>query len=192
MARIQRKTAVTVIIIAVVVILLIALAVILTKKHTQPATVVTSDSSKQSDTKKDTTTETDSTDATPTPQSTPPTVDPSTLTSVDIAPLNLKVSYTKGTPGFEYAVKKTADNTQYIEFTSADLIGTKCTNDEGVFAMITKNPSSADQATISQTAKVGEDTYGLSLASASCTANNDLLQQYQSGFKNGFSSLTSL
>lgn len=194
MARIQRRTVFITAAIVLVVILLIALAVVLTKKHATPATTTATNASQQPTSSKDTTTETDSTETTsPTNQTTAPVADPSTLSSVDIDGLGIKVFYTKGTPGFEYAIKKTTDGTQYVEFTSTDLIGTKCTNDEGVFAMITKNPSaSEDQGTVSQTTKVGNDSYGLSLASASCTSNDELLNQYQTGFKNGFSSLSSL
>lgn len=119
--------------------------------------------------------------------------DPSTLNSVAIDPLGVTVFYAKNTPGFEYEIKKTADGTQYVEFTAQELIGTKCTDDEGLFASIVQNPmSSEDQTTVSETVKVGNDTYGLSLAGAGCTSDGALLGQYQDGFKNGFSSLQAL
>jgi hypothetical protein len=129
-------------------------------------------------------------DETNTPDS---TVDPSTLTSIAIEPMRLEVFYTKGTPGFEFAIKRTADRTQYIEFSSPKLVGTKCTDDDGVFATIIKNPTSTEnESTISKKTTVGEDSYGLSLAEATCTGNPDLLKTYQSAFDDGFGSLKAL
>jgi hypothetical protein len=114
-------------------------------------------------------------------------VDPSTLTSVDVEPMGVTVYYSKGTPGFDFAVKRAVDSTQYAEFSSEDLIGTKCTDDSGLFASIIKNPTaSEDQTTISQTVVVGEVTYGLSLAGKNCASDVGLLEKYQSGFINGF------
>lgn len=116
--------------------------------------------------------------------------DPATLTSVAIEPLGVNVFYSKGTPGFEYEIKKTAEGTQYVEFTAQELIGTKCTDDEGLFASIVQNPTSTeDQTTVSQTITAGGEMYGLSLAGPGCTSDASLLEQYQTGFKNGFSSL---
>ena len=121
-----------------------------------------------------------------------PVADPQSLTSVDIAPMGITVYYSKGTPGFEYTVLKTTDKTEYVQFTSADLAGTKCTNDEGAFASIIKNPSANETQTTSQTVKVGSDTYGLSLPSTGCATNLELFAQYQTGFKNGFSSMKAI
>lgn len=181
-------------IVAFVVVLLIIGGVIALDKANQPTpAVVTPDASQHATTTKDTTTETDATEAASATNTTKiPSVDPATLTSVDIAPLGVTVFYSKGTPGFEYTVLRAADATQYAQFTSSDLIGTKCTNDEGVFASIIQNPSTNDAQTISQTVKVGNDTYGLSLASPGCTSNIDLLTKYQDGFKNGFANLAIL
>lgn len=191
MAKTQGKTRFVVAGVVIVVILLAIGAVLLTRKSTPPVAPGTSSTS--SDTTKDTTTETDATDVAPaTPKTDSPAVDPATLTSLAVQPLGVTVFYSKGTPGFEYAVLKTGDGTQYAQFTSADLIGTKCTDDEGVFASIIKNPSNSEAQTTSQIVKVGNDTYGLSLASAGCTSNSDLLAKYQTGFKNGFSSLQAL
>jgi hypothetical protein len=192
MARIQSKSVRIVIIVIVAVALLVVGAVFLTKKSSPVATNAT-DTSKVTPAK-DTTSATNVTDATPatTPSTAAPPVDPQTLTSIDVQPLGVTVFYSKGTPGFQYSVLKTADKTQYVEFTSADLVGTKCTDDQGVFASIIKNPSSTESQTTSQTVKIGNDTYGLSLASASCTSNADLLAQYQTGFKNGFANLKAL
>lgn len=117
-------------------------------------------------------------------------VDPSTLTSIDIEPMAIEVFYSKGIPGFEFQVKRAADGTKYVEFSSPDLVGTKCTNDTGVFVTIIEAPSSSeDQTTIDQKVTVGDVIYGLSLASQNCTSNLALLNEYQTAFSNGFSSL---
>jgi hypothetical protein len=174
------------------VVVLVIGVMLLVKKPQQPSKVATPDTSKQTTPAKDTATNTDTakTDAT---SGTPgPVVDPATLNSIDIEPLAITVFYSKGTPGFEFTVLKTADKTQYIQFTSPNLIGTKCTNDQGAFASIIKNPSSNEIQTTTQTVNVGSDSYGLSLASTSCTSNTDLLTEYQTGFKNGFSNLKAL
>jgi|GEM_PF-1088016 len=135
------------------------------------------------------TTDTDVTDVTPATDDVP-TVDPANLSFVDIEPLGIAVAYTEGTPGFEFTIKRTANQTQYIEFTSPDLVGTKCTDDDGLIVSIIKDPSSSeDRATIDQTVTVGDDTYGISLASNSCTKNAELLDRYQRAFIEGFPSL---
>lgn len=190
----QGKTGRIVAIVTFIVVLLIIGGVILLDKANHHAPVaVTSDTSKNTPVTKDTKTETDitETDATSKEEKTP-SVDPATLNSIDVEPLGVKVFYSKGTPGFEFSVLRAADKTQYAQFTSSDLIGTKCTDDEGVFASIIQNPSENDAQTISQTVEVGDDTYGLSLASAGCTSNTELLTIYQDGFKNGFAHLSSL
>lgn len=193
MARIQRKTGLIVAIVVLAVVLLVVAAVVLTKKTAPSTTTNTTDTSKEVAPPKDTTTETDATETAPTTTKTDsPAVDPESLTSVAIEPLGITVFYSKGTPGFEFTVLKTADKTQYVQFTSSDLIGTKCTDDEGAFASIIKNPSENEAQTTSEIVKVGSDTYGLSLASPGCTSNGTLLTQYQSGFKNGFTSLKAL
>jgi type III secretory pathway component EscV len=189
MVKIKSKRGLIVTIIVLAVVLLVVGAVVLTKKSSKPS----ADTSNQATTTKDTTTETDATDTdSSATNTTNPVVDSDTLTSVDVAPLGVTVFYSKGTPGFEFTVLKTADQTQYAQFTSSDLVGTKCTNDQGEFASIIKDPSSSEAQTTSQTVKVGTDTYGLSLASTGCTSNSDLLAQYQTGFKNGFASLKAL
>ena len=176
----------------VVIALLIVGGITLAKNASKPAIAPSTNTSKQPAITHDaTSTETDSTD--PSKTTTAPAVDPETLTSVDVEPLGITVFYTKGTPGFEFAIKKTANQTQYVEFTSSDLVGAKCTDDNGLFATIIKNPSSdEDKSTITQTVKVGSDTYGLSLAGKGCTSDADLLSEYQTGFTNGFTSLKAL
>lgn len=149
----------------------------------------TTETTSQEETATDTPAKTEETE-TPVPVS---DVDPATLSSIDIEALSITVFYTKGLPGFEYVIKKTADNTQYIEFTAPQLVGTKCTDDTGSFATIIKNPTSPEnQSTISATTKVGDDTYGLSLAGKNCTPDEALLDKYQTAFSNGFSSLKAM
>lgn len=193
MARIRSKTGLFVTIVVLAIVLVIVSAMVLTKKPEEATITHTAETSKNASTTKDTTTETDAANESTSPTQAPvTTVDPETLTSVDIEPLGITVFYSKGTPGFEFEVLKTADQTQYVEFTSSDLVGTKCTDDKGAFASIIKNPSTSETQTTAQTVKVGDDTYGLSLASAGCTGNVDLLNHYQDGFKAGFSNLKAL
>lgn len=196
----SKKRRIVGIVIAVVIVIVLVWILVAVHGEKQSAVVPSNDTSKQQaakttdeQTKTNTDAQTGTNSDTTQVQSQTPVADPATLSSVDVAPLGITVSYTKGTPGFEYTVDKTADNTQYVEFTSTDLVGTKCTDDEGLIASIIENPTSTEnQTTISQTIKVGSNTYGLSLASPGCTANTDLLTQYQAGFKDGFSSLKAL
>lgn len=116
-------------------------------------------------------------------------LDPATISTIDIAPMGITVSYVKGVGGFEYSVKRTADGTNYVDFSSPDLVGTKCTNDTGVIVSIIQSPSSTDSSTISKTVTVDGVKYGLSLSGTSCTANVDLLKKYQASFSNAFSLL---
>lgn len=117
------------------------------------------------------------------------TPDPNLFSSLSIESVGVDVYYSKGTPGFSYNVLRTPSGTTYIEFQSEELIGAKCTDDQGVFASIIKNPSSSESQTVTATTKVGVDEYGLSLASNTCTGDLTLLEKYQTAFKNGFSSL---
>lgn len=121
---------------------------------------------------------------------TSPTLDPSTVSTIAIPQFGLEVSYVKGIPGFSYAVQRAQNGTQYVEFTSDQLIGSKCTDDTGIFATIIKNPGAgSDGATVSSTTKVGDVTYGLSLASQVCAPDTALLTQYQASFKDAFNLL---
>lgn len=120
------------------------------------------------------------------------TLDLATVSTVDIQPMELTVSYVKGTPGFEFFVMRTAAGTQYAEFSSPELAGTKCTNDKGVFASIIENPSDNETSTLSKTTTVDGTKYGLSLSDATCTSNAELLKQYQTSFSNAYSLLKKL
>ena len=188
MVKAQSKKGLIVTIVILVIVFLAVGSVFLVNKSdgnktsettTQAPAEVPKDSAAEQTTKDETTSDT-----------APPAVDPQTLTSVAIEPLGIAVAYTKGVPGFDFAIKRTPDKTQYVEFTSTELIGTKCTDDSGLFVSIIKNPSASEtQTTVSQTVKVGNDSYGLSLAGKGCTSNPELLDQYQKAFKDGFSSL---
>ena len=115
-----------------------------------------------------------------------PTLDPATLSTLSIEPMKLTVSYVKVNAGFEYYVLRTANGTQYVEFSSPELVGTKCTNDKGVFASIIEAPSTSEAATISKTVTVDSTKYGLSLADATCTKDAELLKQLQASFSDAF------
>lgn len=146
----------------------------------------------------DTPTETDEADSPATPSvpdennsanDSEPAIDPATLATIDVTPMALTVSYTKGVGGFEYEVLRRPNGTRYVEFSSPELVGTKCTNDKGVFASILESPASEEIATLAKTTTVGGMTYGLSLAAATCTSNATLLKDFQNAFSTPFSLL---
>ena len=112
----------------------------------------------------------------PAETTTQPSIDPATVTTVDIEPASLTVSYLKGIGGFDFEVLKTMG-------------GTKCTNDQGQFASIIVSPSADESTTLAKTITVDGTTYGLSLADATCTNDADLLKQYQDAFSGPFSLL---
>ena len=204
MAKPQSKKKL-IVIIAILVGVMLVIGAVYAKRNSQTTAETSSETSSQEavdNTTTDLPTDDSTTDApenddetkpdteTSKPDATP--ADPESLSSVDIEPLSITVFYSKGTPGFEFLVKRTADQTQYVDFTSPDLIGTKCTDDEGIFASIIKNPSTESQTTITQKVTVAGDTYGLSLAGEGCTSDVALLGQYQDAFSYGFSSLAAL
>jgi hypothetical protein len=189
MAKGQGKTGLIVTIIVLGLTLIVVSAIVLLNRSNGPAVTNQTDTSDQSDAD-DLPAQEETPTETPTDETTEPTVDPATLSSIDIEPLEITVYYTKGLPGFEFAVKRTSSGTEYIEFSASQLVGTKCTDDIGLFAIIVKNPGSEeDNSTITHTVTVGGNTYGLSLTGANCTSDTDLLKQYQSAFVNGLSSL---
>jgi len=193
MAKTQSKKRLIVIIIALLVVALAVAGAVIAKNLNTP-TETTTDSAQQSTDVNDTDASTDvDTETTPRPDApATPAVDPATLSSVAIEPLGITVYYSKGVPGFDFSVERTADKTEYVEFSAAALMGTKCTDDQGVFASIIKNPGDNERQTTTQTVIVGSDTYGLTLAGSSCTADTALLTEYQTAFTNGFKSLTAL
>lgn len=115
-----------------------------------------------------------------------PALDPSTVSTIDIAPMGITVSYVKGVGRFEYQVLRTTNGTRYVEFSSSDLVGTKCTNDIGTFASILASPEENDSTTLAKTTNVDGTTYGISLESSTCTANAEKLQAYQKSFSDAF------
>lgn len=199
MLRDKRKRTVT-IVASIAAVVLIALGVIALVKGLQPKSA---DPYKQTDTSSSNSTNTPS-NTPPTQQNTPqtqpdsssnsstssqPAPDPSTVSTIDITPMNITVSYVKGVGGFQYEVLRTPNGTQYVDFRSTDLIGTKCTDDQGTFASILANPQSDESATLAQTTTVDGVKYGLSLTSNTCTSDTAKLKQYQDSFSNAFSLL---
>lgn len=122
----------------------------------------------------------------------PSTVDPATVSTIDIVPMNIVASYTKGVGAFEYEVLRRPNGTRYVEFSSPELVGTKCTNDKGVFVSILESPAADETATLAKTSTVDGTSYGLSLAAATCTSNAELLKKYQAAFSDPFSLLKKL
>lgn len=150
----------------------------------------TSDTTQQSDTASDSdrTEQRDTQVASPDSEEAP-VVDPATVATIDIKPMGITVSYVKGAGGFEYEVLRTPNGSQYVEFRSPDLIGTKCTDDQGAFVSILENPSSSEGSTIAKSVTVGDAQYGLSLAAANCTSDAEKLQKYQQSFNDAFNLL---
>lgn len=118
------------------------------------------------------------------------TLDPDSVSTIDIEPMGITISYVRGIPGFEFVVKRTTTGTQYVQFLSPDLAGETCTDDEGAFAAIIKNPTSdEDRTTVTDSVTVEGDEYGLSLDSDNCTSNQELFAEYQDSFSEAFSLL---
>ncbi len=113
-------------------------------------------------------------------------LDPATVGTIEVAPLSLTVSYVKGVGGFEYEVLRTPGGTQYVEFSSAELAGTKCTDDTGVFVSILVGPKESEASTLAKTVTVDGTKYGLSLAGTNCTSDASKLQSYQKSFSDAF------
>lgn len=174
--------------VALIVLVLIAILVmaLLPKgddPYSQPAPVENS----QNDTNTPVKTPDDSTDKdTSKDATTPTTLDPAAVGTIDVQPLALTVSYVKGIGGFEYSVQRSSGGTQYVEFTSPQLAGTKCTDDTGPFASIIKDPSTNEASTVTATQTVDGVKYGLSLSDDTCTGNKELLKQYQASFRDAF------
>lgn len=116
-------------------------------------------------------------------------LDPSTLATITIDPMNITVSYIKGAGGFSYEVNRTADGRRYVDFSSDALVGTKCTDDTGIFVSILQSPNENEKATVSKTTVVDGTTYGLSIASNTCTSDSAALKKYQDAFSQAFSLL---
>jgi hypothetical protein len=119
-------------------------------------------------------------------------IDPANVSTIDIQPLSLTVSYNKDIGAFQYSVQRTASGTQYVEFMSPELAGTKCTDDEGAFVSILESPDTNESSTINKTKTVDGTTYGLSLADDTCTKDPTLLKKYQAAFSDAFSLLKKL
>jgi len=120
------------------------------------------------------------------------TLDPATVGTIDIEPLAVRVSYVKGAGGFEYQILRTPNGTQYVEFRSPELIGTKCTDDAGAFASVLVSPQANESSTLAKTTTIGDTKYGLSLASSTCTSDADKLKTFQKSFSDAFTLLKKL
>jgi len=125
----------------------------------------------------------------PADASTEPAIDPEQVSTVTIEPMTITVSYMKGIGGFDYQVLRTPSGTKYVQFSSANLVGTKCTDDIGVFASIIESPTTDEAATLTKTTTTDGMTYGLSLADTTCTSDAGLLKQFQDAFSGAFSLL---
>ncbi len=120
---------------------------------------------------------------------TAPAIDPASVSTIDITPMTITVSYTKGVGSFEYEVLRRPNGTRYVEFSSPSLVGTKCTDDKGTFASILESPSAEEVATLAKTTTVDGQQYGLSLASGACTSDEAALKKFQAAFSDPFSLL---
>lgn len=198
MVQIKGKKRTYIIVGSIIALLIVVIGIVAIVNGTKsgkedPYKKVDTTNSQNSDTSNDTTpTSPTKPDTSKTDEAEKSTLDPATVSTVDIQPMELTVSYVKGTPGFEFFVMRTAAGTQYVEFSSPELAGTKCTNDKGVFASIVENPSDNEATTLSKTTTVDGKKYGLSLADATCTSNTELLKQYQSSFSDAYSLLKKL
>lgn len=120
------------------------------------------------------------------------TIAPEDVSTIDIEPMDITVSYLKGVGGFSFEVLRSASGTQYVEFRNESLAGTKCTDDQGVFAAIIESPSASEQETVDKTTDVDGTTYGLSLSADTCTGDPTLLAEYQEAFSAPFSLLKAI
>lgn len=185
----RKKLVATVAVLIVLLALIGTIAILkaIAGDKTDPYAQKAPDTSDQQEAPKDTSTETkdDETDSTDTPDATP-SIDPATVSTIDIGPMNLTVSYVKGVGGFEFEVLRTASGGRYVEFRNETLIGTKCTDDEGTFASILQDPSNDEAATLSKKTTLDGTVYGLSLPETTCTSNPELLEKYQKSFSDAF------
>ncbi len=117
------------------------------------------------------------------------TIDPELVSVATIEPMAIEVAYLKGIEGFEFAVLSNPNGTKYVQFISPKLVGSKCTNDTGVFASIIEEPTENEAATLTKKISVKDTTYGLSLTDSSCTNDEALLKQYQDAFSTPFTLL---
>lgn len=196
MARSFTKKQKTITIISVVAVVLVAALVVwwlaFQRSQAEPDPFITS-SQTQDETQPPAPEADEPAEGTPASEdTTAPNIDPATVSTVDIEPLAITVSYVRGIPGFGFLVQRTPDGTQYVEFASEEVVGTKCTNDTGVFASIIVSPSDQDGATISKRVTLDGTVYGLSLPDATCTSDTELFAQYQASFKDAFSLLAKI
>ncbi len=190
MAKGQGKTGLIVTIIVLALTLGVVSAIVIYQNVNRPVDTTTADTqNEEAETPAESTTEEEQ----PEPEPEQPNDGPGDMKSIDVEPMSIKVYYGEGTDGFEFLVKRANGGTQYAEFSTDALVGTKCTDDQGIFATIVEDPSTSEQQTTAdQTVSVDGMTYGLLLASDSCTSNPQLLATYQDAFRQGFGFLTAL
>lgn len=177
---------------SVLVVLLVAIGVIALLRMTgQDDGSSTKDSLTQSVTTDDSSENSASTDTTDVPDETDTasTLDPETVATIDVPSLAITVSYVKGIGAFEYEALRANNGTRYVEFRSTELIGSKCTDDQGTFASILVSPTEDEKATLASTVTVDATEYGLSLADSTCTSNTEKLAIFQKSFSDAFSLL---
>lgn len=195
MARNKKKRSliIVVIILAVLLVTISAIAILnaMKGKEKDPFTQKEQSTSSTSDTKDTTDSSKPSTDdtKTDTPDSDADKLDPATVATITVEPMGLIVSYVKGAGGFSYEVSRTTDGRRLVSFSSEELVGTKCTDDAGVFVSILQSPNENEKATVSKTVDVDGVTYGLSIASNTCTSDSASLKAYQDSFSRAFSLL---
>ncbi len=198
MARNKKKRSfiIVIIVLAVILITISTIAILnamkgkekdpfVQKEQSTSNTSDTKDSSNQSDNTSDTTKD----DTEPAKDSDAEKLDPSTVATITVEPMAITVSYVKGAGGFSYEVGRTADGRRLVSFSSEALVGTKCTDDAGVFVSILQSPNENEKATVSKTTVVDGTTYGLSIASSTCTSDSAALKKYQDSFSQAFSLL---
>ena len=191
----SKRTLVTALSVLVVLLVVIG-AIALFRLNAEQDPYVAQESSKSEDTSQDETPSDsssgdDSAENTSQPDS-QPTIDPSAVSTVDIVPMSITVSYVKGIGGFQYEVLRAANGTRYVEFRSASLVGKKCTNDMGTFASIIANPTDSESTGLAKTTTVEDVKYGLALADRTCTTDIAKLEAYQKSFSDAFELLKKL
>lgn len=189
--RIGKKTLIISLAILVVLLIIIGIAVFINSQSSNP-TSDTSKTTNQSEKQEPEIPEEAGTSSGPlVPEDTTSEVaiDPEQVSTTAIEPMGITVSYIKGIEGFEFQVLMNPNGTQYVQFSSSTLAGTRCTDDIGVFASIIEAPTENENATLVKTTTVDSTTYGLSLSDASCTNDEALLKQYQEAFSAPFTLL---
>jgi len=183
------------IVIGVLVVVILAIGIVaFVRSLTPPSTSEPEQSSPDTSRQTETPAETEETPAPSVPEddSADVSIDPARVSTTEIEPMMINVAYIKGIDGFDFQILRNPNGTKYVQFSSESLVGTKCTDDAGVFASIIENPTADERGTLTKTTTVDGTTFGLSLADEACTNNSELLKQYQQSFSEPFSLLTKM